>query len=134
MAYDLAVNQLDEVDIATGSPTLLVNATDGSALARTAGWSQEAPHILFAQGTYAGDAFGSLMLKRRDATGAISDAGPVPLPPGGSLQGIDWCLPSSALVVVATADYDHQLYLVEFGGGSTLVASDAYISVLGCIP
>ncbi|MBN1812337.1 MAG: hypothetical protein JXA14_10910 [Anaerolineae bacterium] len=134
MAYDLAVNQLGEVNIATGSPTLLVNVTDGGALARDAAWSQEAPHILFAQGNYAGDAFGSLMLKRRDATGTISDAGPVPLPPGGNLQSIDWCLPDFALVVVATADYDHQLHLVEFGGGSTLVASDAYISVLGCIP
>lgn len=134
MAYDLAVNQLGEVNIAAGSPTLLVNATDGSALARSAAWSQETPQILFAQGTYAGDAFGSLMLKRRDATGTISDAGLVPLPPGGSLQSIDWCLPNFALVVVATTDYDHQLYIVEFGGGSTLVTSDAYISVLGCIP
>jgi hypothetical protein len=134
MAYDLAVNQLGEVDIATGSPTLLVNVADGSALARTAAWSQEAPDILFAQGTYAGDTFGSLMLKRRESTGTISDAGLVPLPPGGSLQSIDWCLPDFALVVVATADYDHQLHVVEFGGGSTLVAADAYISVLGCIP
>jgi hypothetical protein len=134
MAYDLAVNQLGEVDIATGSPTLLVNAVDGSARARTASWSQESPQILFAQGNYAGEAFGSLMLKRRDAGGTISDAGPVPLPPGGSLQSIDWCLPNLALVVIATADYDHQLHVVEFGGGSTLVASDAYISVLGCVP
>jgi hypothetical protein len=134
MAYDLAVNQLGEADLATGSPTLLVDATDGSALARTAAWSQEGPDILFAQGTYAGDAFGSLTLKRREAAGTISDAGPVPLPPGGSLQSIDWCLPNSALAVVATADNDHQLYLVEFGAGSTLVTSDAYISVLGCIP
>jgi hypothetical protein len=35
---------------------------------------------------------------------------------------------------VTTADYAHQLHVVEFGGGSTLITSDAYISVLGCIP
>jgi hypothetical protein len=134
MAYDLAVNQLGEVDLAIGSSTLLVNATDGSALARAAAWSQEGSHILFAQGTYAGDAFGSLLLKRHEAASTISDAGPVPLPPGGSLQSIDWCLPNLALVVVTTVDYDHQLHIVELGGGSTLVTSDAYISVLGCIP
>jgi hypothetical protein len=133
-AYDLAVNQLGQVDVATGDSTLLVDATDGSALARDAAWSQEAPDILFAQGTYAGGTFGSLTLKRREASGAVSDAGPVPLPPGGTLQSIDWCLPGLALAVVTTADYDHQLYVVEFGGGSTLVASDAYISVLGCVP
>jgi hypothetical protein len=134
MAYDLAVNQLGEIDIATGSSTLLVDATDGSALARDAAWSQEEPHVLFARGTYAGDTFGSLTLKRREAGGTISDAGPVPLPGGGSLQSIDWCLPDFALVVVTTPDYDHQLHIVEFGGGSTLVTSDAYISVLGCVP
>jgi hypothetical protein len=111
-----------------------VNATDGSALARAAAWSQESPQILFAQGNYAGDAFGSLTLKRRDAAGTISDAGLVPLPPGGSLQSIDWCLPNLALVVVATADYAQHLHIVEFGGGSTLVTSDAHISVLGCVP
>lgn len=134
MAYDLAVNQLGQVNIAVPPPALLVNAIDGSALARTAAWSQESPQILFAQGNYAGDAFGSLMLKRRDAAGTISDVGLAPLPPGGSLQSIDWCLPGFALVVVTTADYTHQLHIVEFGGGSTLITSDAHISVLGCIP
>ncbi len=134
MAYDLAVNQLWQVNVASGASTQLVNVTDGGALARTAAWSQELPHTLFAQGSYAGDTFASLMLKVRDDTGTIHDAGSVPLPPGGSLQSVDWCLPDFALVVVTTADYDHQLHLVEFGGGSTLVTSDAYISVLGCIP
>jgi hypothetical protein len=134
MAYDLAVNQLWQVDIATGAATQLVNAVDGSALARAIAWSQESPQVLFAQGNYAGDAFGSLMLKRRDAAGTISDAGLVPLPPGGSLQSIDWCRPDFALVVVTTADYNHQLHVVELGGGSTLVTSDDYLSVIGCVP
>ena len=134
MAYDLAVNQLWQVNVATGASTQLVNVTDGGALARTAAWSQEVPHTLFAQGTYAGDAFSSLMLKTRDAGGTVSDFGSVPLPPGGSLQSVDWCLPDFALVVMTTTDYAHQLYIVELGGGSTLITSDAYISVLGCIP
>jgi len=134
MAYDLAVNQLWQVNVASGASTQLLNVTDGGALARTAAWSQELPHTLFAQGSYAGDTFASLMLKVRDDTGTIHDAGSVPLPPGGSLQSVDWCLPDFALVVVTTADYAHQLHIVEFGGGSTLVTSDAYITVLGCIP
>jgi hypothetical protein len=134
MSYDLAVNQLGEVNFASGSPTLLVDVTDGSALARTAAWSQEGPHILFAQGTYAGELLGSLTLNTRDAGGTIDNVGSVPLPPGGTLQSIDWCLPDFALVVVTTPDYANQLYIVEFGGDSTLITSDAYISVLGCIP
>jgi hypothetical protein len=133
-AYDLAVNQLGQMDVATGDSTLSLDVTDGGALARDAAWAQDASDILFARGTYAGNTFGSLTLKRYEAGGTISDVGSVPLPGGGSLQSIDWCLPNAALVVVTTPDYEHQLHIVEFGGGSTLVASDAYISVLGCIP
>jgi hypothetical protein len=132
MGPDIVVNQLWLADVASGARTLLVDVTDGGALARTAAWSQELPHALFAQGNYAGATFASLTLKVRDDTGTIHDAGSVPLPPGGSLQSIDWCQPDLALVVVTTADYAHQLHIVEFGGGSTLVTSDAYISVLGC--
>jgi hypothetical protein len=134
MGYDLAVNQLWQVNVATGTATQLVNAIDGSALARTAAWSQELPHTIFAQGNYGAESFASLMLKVRDDTGTVYDAGNVPLPPGGTLQSVDWCLPDFALVVVTTPDYAHQLHVVEFGGGSTLITSDAYISVLGCIP
>jgi hypothetical protein len=134
MGPDFVANQLWAMDISTGAFTQLVNVADGGALAGTAAWSQESPQTLFAQGNYAGDTFGSLMLKRRDAAGAIGDAGLVPLPPGGRLQSIDWCLPDFALVVVTTADYSHQLHIVELGGGSTLVTTDAYVSVLGCVP
>jgi hypothetical protein len=132
--YDLAVNQLWQVDIATGVRALLVDASDGSALARDAAWSQEVPRTLFAQGNYAGATFGSLALRTRDDVGTISNAGPVPLPAGGGLIGIDWCLPDFALVTVVNAAYDAELHMVEFGGGDTLVASAESISVLGCIP
>jgi hypothetical protein len=132
--YDLAVNQLWQVDVASGMRALLVDASDGSALARDAAWSQEVPHTLFAQGNYAGAAFGSLALKTRDDDGTISNAGSVPLPAGGGLIGIDWCLPDFALVTVVNAAYDAKLHMVEFGGSSTLVACAESISVLGCIP
>jgi hypothetical protein len=133
VGYDLAVNQLWSVS-AGGDSVMLVNVTDGGALAQDASWSQGGPQVLFAQGNYAGDAFASLTLKVRDDAGAVHGVGSVPLPPGGDLQSIAWCLPDSALVVVTTADYDHQLHIVEFGGGSTLIASADYISVLGCVP
>ncbi len=132
--YDMAVNQLWQVDVASRVRALLVDASDGSALARDAAWSQKVPHTLFAQGNYAGAAFGSLTLKVRDDAGAISNVGPVPLPAGGGLNGIDWCLPDSALVTVVNAAYAAELHIVELGGGSALVASADSISVLGCIP
>jgi hypothetical protein len=133
MAYDVAVNQLWSVSTA-GGPMMLVNVTDGGALARDASWSQEVPQVLFAQGSYSGDTFASLTLKIRDDAGIVTDAGPVPLPPGGYLNSIDWCLPDFALVVVATTSGDNQLYIVEFGGSATLITSNPSISVLGCIP
>jgi hypothetical protein len=134
MAYDLAVNQLWSVDFASGTPTQLVNAIDGSALARDACWSPDGAQTLFAQGSYAGDAFGSLTLKARDGGGAVRDIGPAPLPPGGSLRSLDWCAPNIALVTVTTTDYDHQLHTVNMtSGGAVIVAFGEYVTVLGCI-
>ena len=135
MAYDLAVNQLWAVDLASGSPSSLVNVTDGGALARAAAWSPDGAQTLFAQGNYAGDAFASLTLKVRDSTGTIRDIGPAPLPPGGGLRGLDWCIPDTALATVTTADYEHQLHTVDVtSGGTGLVTSATHISVLGCVP
>jgi hypothetical protein len=135
MAYDLAVNQLWAVDLASGSPSSLVNVTDGGALARAAAWSPDGAQTLFAQGNYGGDAFASLTLKVRDSTGTVRDVGPAPLPPGGGLRGLDWCTPGTALATVTTADYEHQLHTVDVtGGGTGLVTSATHISVLGCVP
>jgi hypothetical protein len=135
MAYDLAVNQLLSVDVASSAQTLLVNIVDGGALGRDAAWSPDGAQTLFAQGNYAGDAFASLTLKFRDSVGAIHDVGPVPLPPGGGLRSLDWCAPNTALVTVTTADYDHQLHAVDLtSGGATIVAFGDHLSVLGCVP
>jgi len=134
MAYDLAVNQLWSLDLASGAPTSLVDVTDGGALARDAAWSQEAPSVLFAQGNYAGDTFDTLTLRIHDSS-AVSDFAPMPLPPGGDLRSIAWCRSDLAFVTVTDASYDYQLQVVEIGSGApTTVASAPYISILGCIP
>jgi hypothetical protein len=134
MGPDFPVNQLWDMDIATGTPTRLVNVDDGGALAQTAAWMQEVPHTVFAQGNYGGATFGSLTLKRRDNAGSITDVGAVPLPAGGGLLAIDGCLPDMALLTIVNASYDAELHVADFAGGSTLVTSARTIFVLGCVP
>jgi len=135
MGYDLAVNQLWALRLASGERTLLVEVTDGGALARAAAWSPDGARILFAQGSYSGGAFGSLALKIRDGGGAVDEVGPAPLPPGGGLRQLDWCAPAVALAVSTSTDYDHQLYTVNVGSSSAslVVTSEDQISVLGCV-
>jgi hypothetical protein len=134
MGPDYPVNQLWDMDIASGAPSRLVNVDDGGALAQDAAWMQGVPQTIFAQGTYAGATFGSLTLKLRDNAGSVSDVGPVPLPAGGGLTDLDGCLPDFALVTMVNASYDAELHIVDFSGGSTLVASAKTVSVLGCVP
>jgi hypothetical protein len=134
MGPDYVVNQLWGMDLATGTPSRLVNVDDGGALARDAAWMQEVPHTVFAQGNYAGGTFASLTLKVRDGAASVRDVGAVPLPTGGDLIGLDGCRPSFALATVVNASYEAELHIVDFGGGSTLVTSAPTISVLGCVP
>lgn len=135
MAYDLAVNQLGTLNLPGGAPTLVVNVTDGGALAGDAAWSPDSAQILFAQGVYVGPSFGSLTFKVRDAGGAVRDAGAVPLPAGGDLNTLDWCRPSQALAVVIASDSLQQLHMVNLDtGASTFLTSASSISVLGCTP
>ena len=134
IGYDLAVNQLWVLDVASGLSTLLVEVTDGGALGGAVAWSPDGTQILFARGNYAGGTFASLALHARDGSGTIRDIGPLPLPPGGGLSDLDWCTPDVALVTLTTTDYVHELHTVDLVGGSTtLVTSDAYVSVLGCV-
>lgn len=134
LAYDLAVNELWTTDVASGARTILVDAIDGSALGRTAAWSPDGAQVMFAQGTYAGESFGLLTIKVRDASGFMRDVGPAPLPPAGSLGSLDWCAPSLALVTAFTADYEGRLYILDTAsGGASLVASAAHVLVLECV-
>lgn len=135
IAYDTAVNQLWALDVASGLPALLVEVTDGGALGGEAAWSPDGTQVLFAQGVYTGDTFAGLTLKIRDGSGDVRDIGPLPLLPGGWLSGLDWCMPEAALATVTTADSTVQLHTVDLAsGGTSLVTSGEYVSVLGCIP
>lgn len=135
IAYDVAVNQLWSLDIASGASTMLLAATDGSALGHAVAWSPDGAQVLYAQGNYAGENFAALTLKLRDSSGAVRDVGPLPLPAGGYFLGLDWCTPNTAMVRLATSDYTNQLYTVDLvSGAAFLRASDSAISVLGCVP
>ena len=131
IAYDLAVNQLWSLEVAGGRPELLVNVTDGGALGPVAAWSPDGAQVLYAEGRYAGDDFGSLTLKARDASGTTRDVGPLPR---GHLQGLDGCGPDLALLTTSHGCCLHRLYTVDLAEGhTTLAASAPYISVLGCV-
>jgi len=133
-AYDLAVNQLWQADIASGARTLLVETTDGSALGRSASWAPAGQRVIYAQGRYAGDTFASLTLKRQHPDGMRSDVGPIPLPPQGNLTQLDWCRPDVALITVTTMEGDRKLHRADLGGEATrLSIDDQHIAVLTCI-
>jgi len=135
IAYDVAVNQLWTLDLASGLPALLVEVTDGGALGYDAAWSPDGAQVLFAQGTYAGDTFAGLTLRVRDGSGAVRDVGSLPLEPQANPSSLDWCAPDVALAVVTTADSTYQLHTIDLAsGGTSLVTSGDYVSVLGCIP
>ena len=134
MAFDTAVNQLWTVETVSGARTMLLEVTDGSALADDADWSPDGSEVIFAQGNYAGETFTSLTLKVRDATGAVRDIAPLPLPPDGYPHQIAWCSPNMAAYTNSARDGSKELYLINLGsGGTTLIESTTAISLLGCI-
>ncbi|MFO7742297.1 MAG: hypothetical protein R6X31_08295 [Anaerolineae bacterium] len=134
VGYDLAVNQLGFLNLESGSSRLLVEETEGGALAGDVAWSPDGELGLFAEGRYSGTTFDSLMLKTVDDTGAQTEIAPVPLPSEGQLITLDWCAPDTILVVVATADGVHQLHAIDLvSGESSLVASEDHVAVLGCV-
>jgi hypothetical protein len=131
---DLAVNQLQMVDLAAGTSTLLVETTDGGALASAAAWSPDGSEVLFAQGTYSGYAFASLGAKIRDGSGTVRDVGALPAPPEGTPTGLEWCTPDLAFYTVTTGDGARQLHTVDLAGGETdLITSADYLTLLGCV-
>jgi len=134
VGYDLAVNQLGLVDVEGGSPTLLVEETEGGALGGDAAWSPDGSLGLFAEGRYGNGTFDSLTLKTVADSGTVTEVAPIPLPSGGFLVSLDWCQPDRALVVVADSEGVHQLHTMDLESGeSSLVTSDDEIAVLGCV-
>jgi hypothetical protein len=135
-AYDLAVHQLGLVALGGTSSRLLVDVTDGGALAGAAAWSPDGTEILFAEGRYAGgDTFGPLTLKTLDVeAGTTRELGAAPLPERGTLVSLDWCAPRTALAVVATWEGAHQLHTLDLETGeSQRLVDDDFVQVLGCV-
>ena len=134
VGYDLAVNQLGLFDLGSRSSTLLVEETEGGALGGDIAWSPDGTLGLSAEGRYDDGTFASLTLKTVDGGGAVTEVAPVPLPPDGFLVSIDWCRADRALVVVGTSDRVYELHTVDITSGhSSLITSDDYITVLGCV-
>ncbi len=136
MAYDLAVNELWSVDLASASPRGRVVLLDGGALSQdAAAWSPDGSQILFAQGRYAGgDTFSSLTLTVHDDSGSSESVGLAPLPAGGWLLDMHWCTDDLALATVGVPGGGRELHMVDMtSGAASLVDSADRIHVLGCV-
>jgi hypothetical protein len=134
--YDLAVNRMVTASLADGARTRLVEALDGSALARALDWAPTGERLLFAQGFYEGNYFAELSLKSSDLNGTVVTYGPLTLPSPGGLLALAWCTPSAALYVT----YDsgggvEQLLLFDLNTGvSTEITAARRLQVVGCAP
>lgn len=134
VGYDLAVNQLGLIDLEDGSPTLLVEETEGGALGGDVAWSPDGSLGLFAEGRYGNGTFASLTLKTVEDSGTVTEVAPIPLPSGGFLVSLDWCTQETVLVVVANSEGVHELHTMDLDSGeASLVTSDEEIAVLGCV-
>ena len=134
--YDLAVNWLGVASLADGARAVIVEATDGSALARALSWSPDGQRLLFAQGRYEGENFGALSLKSADRSGTVVEYGPLTLPPLGGLLQLAWCDPSQALYVTWSGE-DGLEHLVSFNmhtGVSTEISVGHRLEIVGCAP
>ncbi len=134
--YDLAVNWLGLAALADGARTIIVEATDGSALARALSWSPDGERLLFAQGRYEGENFVELALKSADRNGTVVEYGPLTLPPRGGLLQLAWCDPAQALYVTWSGE-DGLERLVSFNmytGVSTELSVGQRLEIIGCAP
>jgi hypothetical protein len=134
--YDLAVNRLEVAALADAARTVLVEASDGSALARGLAWSPAGERLLFVQGTYEGESFAELSLKSSDSSGTVVTYGPLTLPPLGGLLELAWCDPSLALYVTwdGGAGTQHLLSFDLNTGVSGEVSSGRQLQIVGCAP
>ena len=134
--YDLAVNRLQMADLASGARTTLVEARDGSALARALAWSPSGERLLFAQGFYEGESFARLDLKSTDQGGAIVAYGPLELPPLGGLLKLAWCDPSLAFYLLWDgSDGSQRLHAFDLNtGASAKISAGGRLEIVGCAP
>jgi len=133
-ALDFAVNQLWTLDIASATPTLLIEVTNGDALGADAAWAPDGERVLFAQGHYAGMDWGSLALQVRDGTGTVQELAPLPLAEEGTGLHLAWCTPDTALAVLTAGSDLTQLRAVDVETGDLeLLTSAETLFVLGCI-
>ena len=131
---DFAVNQLWALDVASATPTMLLEVTDGDALGGDAAWAPDGEHILFARGHYDGMDWGSLALQVRDGAGNVDEVALLPLPEQGTGLHLAWCRTDVALAVLTAGPDPTQLHLVDVHSGELeLLTTAETVFVLGCI-
>ncbi len=133
IAYDLAVNQLWSLDVASGESSLLLEVNDGSALGYQVAWSPDGSQIMFAQGWYQDDDFDSLTLKLRDGSGQVRDVAPLPWGTGWWWRDLEWDLLDVALLTLGSQEErTDRLYTVSLAAEAIQLAHSAgRIDLLG---
>jgi hypothetical protein len=134
--YDLAVNRLSFTSLSDGAATVVVEAADGSALARAFSWSPTGERILFAQGHYEGENWADLSLKSSDRSGTVVTYGPLTVPALGGLSDLVWCELSQAFYTTWDGSGGPE-HLVGFDlntGISSEVSSAQRVEIVGCAP
>jgi hypothetical protein len=134
--YDLAVNLLRLGSLNDGALNTLVEANDGSALARAVAWSPTGERLLFGQGHYEGESFIDLVLRSTDLGGSIVTYGPLTLPALGGLLDLAWCDTSRAYYVTWDGG-DGISRLLDFDlntGVNTEINAGQRIEIVGCAP
>jgi hypothetical protein len=132
--YDLAVNRMEIASLNEGERTTVVEADDGSALARTLAWSPSGERLLFAQGHYDGEDFSKLSLKSSDREGTLVNYGPLSLPALGGLLDLAWC-DASRVFYVTWDGGDGTKHLMDFDlntGESTTIISGRRVEIISC--
>jgi hypothetical protein len=135
IAWDMAVNQAWTVAVGEtqSDPQLWVSLSDGSALGPVTDWLPSGQQIVLAQGTYDGDAFPTLTLRRHDGTGFTGDLGTIRLPKAGYLIDLRACTAEQLLITVGDTEGLQTLSLFEITSGNlTRIVQAETVSVVGC--
>jgi hypothetical protein len=134
--YDLAVNRLAIASLGDGSSYTLVEASDGSALARAVSWSPLSDRIIYARGLYEGEHLSDLVLKSTDLSGSVVTYGPLDVPGPGELMDIVWCSPGVVFFVTWDGlDGLEKLISFDLNTGATReIAADRRVDIVTCVP